>query len=815
MGDFFGIPTPTNDSAINPDDERDRYTVMNNLLKACTKGILSEVFEDGIYTLIDNGDGTYSLTLAASGGIRALWGVLNGGLIDTYETITWEDMPDGKLYHIYITPASLSYLNPESFTPIYSTFKRQASDYTVLYLATVDLRTGAVLDTNPEGKVYQQDFSEHVQEDTNPHSTNWTQNHLTMFEQIVFDIGVGVSAGAVIPITDARSGTNNTIESTGDISFKDQYQTALRKLSDSSNTYLTTDEETVFGAIEEVFTTSEGFGAVVLHKPFTELKYDVRPVNYINSSGTRKAYAGATNQSLTPSQTNYIFLDNTGTLTKNTTGFPANSDFNLAQVVCNASTVTSFTDSRPFINLEAGLDEHNDATGIQGGNATERYHLTSAQYTEDTQYVTAVQNGLLRNTYFNYIPTSDQKDALAGTYGTPGSDNVYMTETDPQFLKLADREGYSMPVYYNNAMLQWDASPATYTFGEASLDALSWDGIFPLSDANDYSGSGNHLMNTAVVFVAGYHNNCALFNPALSTDLMGFAFNYPAGPFSFTLWVNFNSYPGWGAYYYLIDVWDTNAPDCQWALRFWFDGWDTWTEFVISTNGSTVADMAAINYPISTGNWYHMAGVFYGDGATPFELWVNYNGSYSSNPSPAALWWAWTPFFMGAEADAFGMGTTNFHDGMIDECYITPSALTYAQVGWFYNNGFANGDPRWTPDIFMYLDAMNPKASAGIGLVKSTEKLSFFTPAPIVQQNHISDPAAATATSVSDNTGGAVGGSTEAVTAIGGADQTNINNNFASITDDLNDLIADFSSIRTAVDALNLRLETYGWNKTS
>lgn len=46
-----------------------------------------------------------------------------------------------------------------------------------------------------------------------------------------------------------------------------------------------------------------------------------------------------------------------------------------------------------------------------------------------TPHISATEKG--------YLPTSGQKDALAGSYGTPSSSNVYITESDPRVALVA------------------------------------------------------------------------------------------------------------------------------------------------------------------------------------------------------------------------------------------------------------------------------------------------------------------------------------------------------------------------------------------
>lgn len=75
---------------------------------------------------------------------------------------------------------------------------------------------------------------------------------------------------------------------------------------------------------------------------------------------------------------------------------------------------------------------HNVLSGIQGGNVTEKYHLTFSQYTEATQYASSSLNGILKYTDYLKIPTTNEKNALYGTYGQPSETNKYVTDSDPR-----------------------------------------------------------------------------------------------------------------------------------------------------------------------------------------------------------------------------------------------------------------------------------------------------------------------------------------------------------------------------------------------
>lgn len=83
--------------------------------------------------------------------------------------------------------------------------------------------------------------------------------------------------------------------------------------------------------------------------PSTTLNVKVSAGTFRQSDGTLASYAGTASQALAASQTNYIYLTNAGTLTVNTTGFPADTfHVRLAIATTNASTVTAIQDARLF-----------------------------------------------------------------------------------------------------------------------------------------------------------------------------------------------------------------------------------------------------------------------------------------------------------------------------------------------------------------------------------------------------------------------------------------------------------------------------------
>jgi hypothetical protein len=92
--------------------------------------------------------------------------------------------------------------------------------------------------------------------------------------------------------------------------------------------------------------------AVTTHEiPSASLLIDVAAGLFLDQASIVTSYAGSTSNAVTLSTTSYVYLTNTGTLTINTTGFPAAPTLYvpLAVVVAGATTIVSVSDRRvPF-----------------------------------------------------------------------------------------------------------------------------------------------------------------------------------------------------------------------------------------------------------------------------------------------------------------------------------------------------------------------------------------------------------------------------------------------------------------------------------
>jgi hypothetical protein len=101
--------------------------------------------------------------------------------------------------------------------------------------------------------------------------------------------------------------------------------------------------------------------------PSASLNVAVAGGTFMKSDGTTVTYAGTASQAMTASQTNYLYLTDSGTLTVNTTGFPATTfQVRLATVVAGGTTITSITDARvPFAS--SGKNRNTLYLALSGG----------------------------------------------------------------------------------------------------------------------------------------------------------------------------------------------------------------------------------------------------------------------------------------------------------------------------------------------------------------------------------------------------------------------------------------------------------------
>lgn len=197
--------------------------------------------------------------------------------------------------------------------------------------------------------------------------------------------------------------------------------------------------------------------------------FGVRAGEYMDGD-TVRTYAGATGQSLTASNTNYIYLDSSGTLQTNTTGFPDPSTtphLPLAEIVMGASDYDfdDLTDrrGRAFLGLLTGISP---AT-LQDGAPT--LTLTGADDGDGTGSVTLqVQDAGGNNLAERCLVRTWIADA---EYSEPDAQTDYSVTTGEQHRQIeADADYEVISDATGQVVMNIDAGGAKSVYCMAEID---------------------------------------------------------------------------------------------------------------------------------------------------------------------------------------------------------------------------------------------------------------------------------------------------------------------------------------------------------
>lgn len=149
-----------------------------------------------------------------------------------------------------------------------------------------------------------------------------------------------------------------------------------------------------------------------------------------------------------------------------------------------------------------------------------------------------------------------------------------------------------------------------------------------------------------------------------------------ASNFTLELWVNFDTLPASGEFYYFIAKWDTTGNQRGYAFGLENSGGTRRLSLLISNDGISDAGGSTANWTPSTGTWYHVAVRYNTTGATNLQFYVD--GATQGPDQDVA---DWTPFNNTAQ---FFIGTRTGYtpqiDAKIDEVRVWNVARTTTQI---------------------------------------------------------------------------------------------------------------------------------------
>jgi hypothetical protein len=204
------------------------------------------------------------------------------------------------------------------------------------------------------------------------------------------------------------------------------------------------------------------------------------------------------------------------------------------------------------------------------------------------------------------------------------------------------------------------------------------------SDTTSYPGAGTTISNLASTALAGSMSNITYTDPyftyngtSATTSVADNALLEPgSGDFSLEAWVYYSTIAGSSRV--IVGKTDGgNSADWGYGIRTGSNG-GTYMEV---GNGTTSA--TSPSYTVTTGQWYHIVGVYTNIASNSIELYVNGVSQGSNSHSFASVKNTTRPLFFGS----FDGGATfsQWFDGRMGATRMYNSALTGAQVLQNYN----------------------------------------------------------------------------------------------------------------------------------
>ena len=277
---YLGIPVPGWNDGIWPDLEMRKWQMVENMLMASMRGSINSVFREGDMRASQDSNGTFTVTISATGNEPSIQGNVAGAYFDAPSSLAWTGLQSGKAYYLYVKGSSDTFQNSSNVSAISST-TRIKMRYVVL-VAKVDL-TGAktIIDRNPPGKVNTRDLAKHVIGFENPHGDKLTQDELLIRKHLAIgdgndaDLELDVNGEVThIPVSRLVSTLRTTTK------FVD-FKTADR------GTMLTVDGKVLFASAVRTDPTQKGVGEVIIG--FYGVHPDVKNPNQVVVLNTEEA----------------------------------------------------------------------------------------------------------------------------------------------------------------------------------------------------------------------------------------------------------------------------------------------------------------------------------------------------------------------------------------------------------------------------------------------------------------------------------------------------------------------------------------------
>lgn len=177
----LGIPVVGQGDRIHPEMEMKRYTIIENMLIAGTQGVSEVVFDEGPYSIEEDGE-EYVVTLKAGGTYPSIHGIVSGFYFKGSPILKWTGLKRNAFYYLYVKATSKTPHENSAIRLVSSTVRLGKGS---LLVAAVDLKGEvAEIDIHPDGKIYSADVARHASDSSNPHGLKLEQEELVVTKEL-------------------------------------------------------------------------------------------------------------------------------------------------------------------------------------------------------------------------------------------------------------------------------------------------------------------------------------------------------------------------------------------------------------------------------------------------------------------------------------------------------------------------------------------------------------------------------------------------------------------------------------------------------
>jgi hypothetical protein len=206
--DKYQIPYPQQGDIIQADEEKRVVEIIENQILGGIRSFSggNGIIREGLYTSINNGDGTFTINLIANNPINypAIEAYISQIYVKSVSTISWTTVPDDSVNYLFINLVESSTLSSRQNGQVATTFSTSPTiPSDALILAQVTIASSVVtITTSVTGRIDIPLLSDHIADNIDPHGALLEQTTIVTSGIDVLNSGVVRGVFEVQGVTD-------------------------------------------------------------------------------------------------------------------------------------------------------------------------------------------------------------------------------------------------------------------------------------------------------------------------------------------------------------------------------------------------------------------------------------------------------------------------------------------------------------------------------------------------------------------------------------------------------------------------------------